>query len=185
LAIPGHSEAQLLADAKATKAEIDTYNAELADAAAGILVLSQDQKNFLKSQITADNSKLGDTEKQLVAAQQQRVNSGAGSSLLDAHFSIATPVTSHTEKLKQDVSIAEAISAASKELLDVDHNALPCLKPQDVKVEIDFDVQKKSDGSISLSVVFLKFGAENVYTNENFHSMLVTFDLTQSSLAVQ
>ena len=63
----------------------------------------------------------------------------------------------------------------------INHNLRPCLKPQTVKVEVDFDVQKKKDGSIVLTVVIWKFGTERVATSENFHSIVVTFDMTQGS----
>ena len=81
--------------------------------------------------------------------------------------------------------IADAILAARDELLNVNHNAKPCLLPTKVKVEIDFQVQKKLDAKADVAfIVFLDSGGESVTQRESAHSMTVTFDLAGSSVAI-
>jgi hypothetical protein len=78
--------------------------------------------------------------------------------------------------------IADAILAARDELLAIDHMRRPCLLPSKVKVEIDFQVQKKLDvkGDVAF-LVFLDVAGESVRQREAANSIVVTFDLTGSS----
>jgi hypothetical protein len=82
--------------------------------------------------------------------------------------------------------IADAILAARDELLAVDHMRRPCLLPSKIKVEIDFQVQKKLDVKSDVAfLVFLDVAAESVRQREAANSMVVTFDLTGSSQSLR
>jgi len=179
------TEADLTDEVKTLHTRIDADNAELKDLA-GPKKISEDQIEFLKTQIASDTAMILQDEAALV-----RLHTAPGYgevSTLDTDIGASADASAapqslvpHTETVKTDLSIAAAITAAIQELLNVNHNLRPCLKPQTVKVEVDFDVQKKKDGSIVLTVVIWKFGTERVATSENFHSIVVTFDMTQGS----
>jgi hypothetical protein len=81
--------------------------------------------------------------------------------------------------------IAAAILAARDEILAVDHARRPCLLPTKVKVEIDFQVQKKLDvkGDVGF-LVFIDVGGESVTQRETANSMTVTFSLAGSSVGI-
>jgi hypothetical protein len=85
-------------------------------------------------------------------------------------------------EIPQPHPMADAILAARDELLAVDHMRRPCLLPSKVKVEIDFQVQKKLDvkGDVAF-LVFLDVAGESVRQREAANSIVVTFDLTGSS----
>jgi hypothetical protein len=91
-----------------------------------------------------------------------------------------------TEEGPKPHPIADAILAARDELLAVDHTRRPCLLPSKVKVEIDFQVQKKLDvkGDVAF-LVFLDIAGESVRQREAANSIVVTFDLTGSSQSLR
>jgi hypothetical protein len=82
--------------------------------------------------------------------------------------------------------IADAILAARDQILAIDHARKPCLLPTKVKVQIDFQVQQKTDvkGDIGF-LTFLDVGSEIIRQKEAAHSMIVTFTLKGSSVALQ
>lgn len=78
--------------------------------------------------------------------------------------------------------IAEAIFAARDQILAIDHGRKPCLLPTKVKVEIDFQVQQKTDikGDVAF-LVFADIGGEHIKQRESANSLIVTFTLSGSS----
>jgi hypothetical protein len=81
--------------------------------------------------------------------------------------------------------IATAILAARDQILAIDHARRPCLLPTAVKVEIDFQVQKKLDvkGDVGF-LVFADLGGESITQRETANSMTVTFSLEGSSVGL-
>jgi hypothetical protein len=193
------SPAALAADLKALKDEIKSYNDELADA--DTIGLTAKQITGLKDKVEVEKAKAIAVENALVQAQLTFRGPSSSDLSASAHFGglekllnnnmptqASPPVTPKviSVKVPSDVSMSAAIAAAGNELLKVDHTLRPCLKPQDIKVEFDFDVQKKGDLPVSINVLLLKVGYERTHTDERFHSIVVTYDLTQgSSAAVQ
>jgi hypothetical protein len=78
--------------------------------------------------------------------------------------------------------IAEAIFAARDQILAIDHGRKPCLLPTKVKVEIDFQVQQKTDikGDVAF-LVFADIGGEHIKQRESANSLIVAFSLSGSS----
>jgi hypothetical protein len=180
------TEADLTNEVKTLRTKIDANTATLKDLDKR---LTQKQIDFLDKQIKTDTAIVAADEATILTMHMSKdyvdasiLNEDFGSSpAATAAPSVPSALVSRTEPVKKDMTIAEAVSAAAEELLKVNHNLKPCLKPQTVKVEIDFDVQKKKDGSLSITVVVWKFGTERIATSEQYHSIVVTFDLTQGS----
>jgi hypothetical protein len=81
--------------------------------------------------------------------------------------------------------IADAILAARDQILAVDHARKPCVLPKQIKVEIDFQIQEKTDSKGDVGfLTFLDFGSETVRQREFAQSMIVTFSLVGSSEAL-
>jgi hypothetical protein len=180
------TEADLVGEVKTLRSRIEANAATLKDLNG---TLTGAQNDFLAQQIKSDSAAIAADEVQLLAAHMSKdykipslLNEEVtASSAPNSGSQVPAPLVSRTEPLKKDMTIAEAISAAAQELLKVNHDLRPCLKPQTVKVELDFDLQRKKDGSLSITVVIWKFGTERVLTSQQYHSMVVTFDLTQGS----
>jgi hypothetical protein len=86
----------------------------------------------------------------------------------------ASPPTTH--------GIAEALFAARDQFLAIDHARKPCLLPTKVKVQIDFQVQQKSDIKSDVGfLVFADVGGERISQRETANSLIVTFSLKGSS----
>ncbi len=180
------TEADLTNEVKTLRSRIEASTATLKDLDKR---LAPEQIDFLNKQIKTDMATVAADEAALLTMHMSK--NYVDASVLNEDFtSSAAPTAApavpsalvlRTEPVKKDMTIAEAVSAAAEELLKVDHNLRPCLKPQTVKVEIDFDVQRKKDGSLSITVVIWKFGTERIATSEQYHSIVVTFDLTQGS----
>jgi hypothetical protein len=81
--------------------------------------------------------------------------------------------------------IADAILAARDQILAIDHARRPCLLPTKVKVEIDFQVQRKLDvkGDVGF-LVFADVGGESITQRETANSMTVTYSLAGSSVGL-
>ena len=84
------------------------------------------------------------------------------------------------EKFK-DKKVAEALYKIRESLLAVDHQKLPCLKPRQIRTEIAFQVTKKVDGSPGVSFFIVSVGGELIHSDDRTHTLIVVFDLADSS----
>jgi hypothetical protein len=77
--------------------------------------------------------------------------------------------------------IADALIGLRNELLEVKHDA-PCFKPTQLKVQVDFEVVRKADGGADI-VLFkiITFGGKAEYSNDRLQSLILTFDLADST----
>lgn len=82
-------------------------------------------------------------------------------------------------RLSPNLHLAQALVSAEKQLLNVSHVDEPCLKPQTIKIQVDFEVQQKSDLNPSVNLVVVKVSNDTSKTDDLTHSVIVTFDLTQ------
>jgi mRNA-degrading endonuclease YafQ of YafQ-DinJ toxin-antitoxin module len=81
----------------------------------------------------------------------------------------------------KDHQLAEALYRIRESLLAVDHTKQPCLKPNQLKSEIAFQVTKKVDGGLNLSFFVVSVGGELSHTDDRTQGLTVTFDLADSS----
>ena len=87
---------------------------------------------------------------------------------------VASPPATH--------GIAEALFAARDQFLAIDHARKPCLLPTKVKVQIDFQVQQKTDIKSDVGfLVFADVSGERISQQETANSLIVTFSLKGSS----
>jgi hypothetical protein len=176
------TESDLTDDIKTLRGKLEVTTNALSDAQSGFR-LGTTQKEFLAEQIKNFRSAIYSDEEALVLLQQRAGNSSP-TPLYEKEPMAAKdvkPIAVRAATIKSDDTLSNAIETAAGELVKVNHTMLPCLKPQDFKVEFDFDVQRKKDGVLTLTVVIWKAGVERAKTSEAFHSILVTFDTTQGS----
>lgn len=74
--------------------------------------------------------------------------------------------------------LARALYSVERELLGINHDKSPCLTPNTLKIEIDFQVTKKDDATGKLDFVVVSVGAEHAHTDDLTQSLVVTFQLT-------
>jgi hypothetical protein len=77
--------------------------------------------------------------------------------------------------------IAAAILVARDEIMRVDHRQHPCVQPQNIKVEVKFQVQRKADLSTQAEIVLFSAGFDASMQKENANSLTVTFETAGSS----
>lgn len=81
--------------------------------------------------------------------------------------------------------IAQAIFAARDQILAIDHARKPCVIPSKVKVEVNFQIQDKTDAKADVAFfTFIDVGTESVRQREFAQSMVVTFTLGGSSASL-
>jgi hypothetical protein len=90
--------------------------------------------------------------------------------------------------LPDNWGIAEAFKAAVAQILMVDHNMRPCLVPTAVKVEVDFQISRKNDSTLSVGPGIGKFkvisvGTEHIKQSDYTNSITATFKTEGSSAA--
>lgn len=153
---------------KQAKSDEDTYNALLKD-----ITLTPVQKEKIQEKLSQATARRLAAEKSLAALIQKQAQQPYRSAPGPER---AIPRIAH---LPEDLKIRDALEAAETQLLAVNHSALPCLKPQTVKVEVDFEVQEKLDVNPTLNLVIVKVSTDTTKTNDATHSVVVTFDLTQ------
>ncbi len=66
-------------------------------------------------------------------------------------------------------------------LLEVDHSQIPCVKPTQLKVEIDFEVIDDKKGGLSLGFYIVSVGGSVEKKNDALQTLTVTFDMTGGS----
>jgi hypothetical protein len=77
--------------------------------------------------------------------------------------------------------IAAALVAMREQLLRVDHNKVPCFLPAQLQAEIDFEVVKSLDAGVDVSFLIVDLGAKTTLSDDRTQSMIVTFNLSDSS----
>lgn len=80
-----------------------------------------------------------------------------------------------------DYPLASTLWTVREQLLYVDHMLTPCVKPNQLEVDIDFEVQAKMKADVGLDILIVSIDASNEKTNDTLQHLKVTFDMTGSS----
>ena len=64
--------------------------------------------------------------------------------------------------------------------MNADHSEKPCLEPQSLKVQADFQVTTKADGGVQINFIVAKIGGDISVTNNSTQSVGVTMNLKGS-----
>lgn len=92
---------------------------------------------------------------------------------------------SHTAAAPRVHPIADALVALRDQLLATNHDP-PCIKPTQLKAEISFEVVKKVEGGVEVTLFeIVSLGTKAGYSNDRVQTLEVVFDLTDSSLMLQ
>ncbi len=82
-----------------------------------------------------------------------------------------------TKLLPANLGIADAILAARDEILAVDHSLKPCVIPRTIKVEVDFQIERKNDTKFGISLIALGIGSEHIKQADFTNSIIATFTI--------
>lgn len=180
----------LTATETTTNTQVVTFDVEIAGTLAGLgneIKQAKTDEDTYAALIKDVPERKGDIQPKLVQATARRLTAEKQMADLIANQanqkykpapSPERPVPRIT-KLPDDLKIRDALEASEIQLLAIKHTALPCLKPQDIKVEVDFEVQEKFDVNPTLNLVIVKVSTDITKTNDATNSVVVTFDLTQ------
>jgi hypothetical protein len=80
--------------------------------------------------------------------------------------------------------LAAALWLVREGLLRMDHNVQPCVKPHQLKVEIDFEVVTDKSGGVGFDVYIVSLDASVEHKLSTVQTLSVTFDMTGSSPAM-
>ena len=87
----------------------------------------------------------------------------------------------YSKEAFQDHPLADTLWNLREELLRINHNQAPCLKPGQLKSQIDFQVVKKVDGNVKITFYIVSVGGGVATTDDRTQSMVVSFDMGGSS----
>jgi hypothetical protein len=85
----------------------------------------------------------------------------------------------------KDHDLAATLWTLRQQLLNVNHTSRPCVKPSQLKTEIDFEVVSDAKASLGLDIYIVSVGASAEGKKDTVQTLTVTFDMTGSSLLLQ
>ncbi|CAD6516468.1 trypco2 family protein [Paraburkholderia metrosideri] len=77
--------------------------------------------------------------------------------------------------------LAATLWTLREQLLHVDHGLTPCLKPEKLEAEIDFEVQKDAQGKLGIDVLIVSVSASRERNDDATQHLKVTFDMSGST----
>jgi hypothetical protein len=77
--------------------------------------------------------------------------------------------------------LATTLWTLREQLLNVDHKLTPCVKPEKVVAEINFEVQKDSKAELGVDIVIVSVGASYEHNDDTTQHLAVTFDMSGST----
>ncbi|CAJ5657641.1 Uncharacterised protein [Burkholderia pseudomallei] len=81
-------------------------------------------------------------------------------------------------------SLASTLWVLREELLNVDHNQKPCIKPHQLTVDINFEVVKDAKSELGLDIYIVSLGASAESKTDTTQNLSVVFDMAGSSYGV-
>lgn len=81
-------------------------------------------------------------------------------------------------------ALASTLWSVREQLLYVDHSLTPCVKPSQLEVDIDFEVQATQGVDASIDIVIVSVEAGRSKSTDTLQHLKVLFDMSESSAAM-
>ncbi|ABO59774.1 hypothetical protein LA345_40460 (plasmid) [Burkholderia vietnamiensis] len=86
-----------------------------------------------------------------------------------------------TPKALNGYPLATTLWTLREQLLHVDHTLTPCVKPEKLVAEINFEVQKDSKAELGVDILIVSVGASYEHNDDTTQHLAVTFDMSGST----
>jgi hypothetical protein len=90
----------------------------------------------------------------------------------------------YSETNFRDHPLADTLWKLREQLLQVNHGKTPCLKPNQLTTQIDFQVIDKLDAKGDIKFLVVNVGGEAAHTDDRTQSLVVTFDMADRSTSL-
>jgi hypothetical protein len=80
-----------------------------------------------------------------------------------------------------DHNLAATLWSLRQELLNVNHRQRPCVKPNQLKSQVDFEVVKDAKASLGIDIYIVSVGVSAENKSDSVQTLIVTFDMTGGS----
>lgn len=90
--------------------------------------------------------------------------------------SVSGPATADLQN-EHIPNLKTAVIGVLQGFVNADHTLKPCLKPQKLTIQADFQVSRKADGGIQINFIVAKIGGDVAVTSEATQSVAISMNL--------